>query len=239
MNNRFHKIQGPFILLLIVVLTQACMRFRLDAPASVPTPRNIEPTAIETRVESISTVPAVPTETPLVVTQDSGPTATELPGVTIQVVKGNIFIRRGPGLAYNPIGVLYKNTETKVIARDVLNRWVQVVIPNSDMTGWVSIQTEYSKLNGELDSLPDIIQTEWPIPAYLRNCTHHDMYIMPGEITLPSLLMYPDNEVWLNPGSYTVQDLLVPGKPEVLDFEIREGMKIDINNDGAGEHRKC
>ena len=45
---------------------------------------------------------------------------------------------------------------------------------------------EYSKLNGEFDSLPDFTFTDWPVPAYLYNCTDHDMYIMPGEIILTS-----------------------------------------------------
>ena len=53
-------------------------------------------------------------------------------------------------MPYNPIGVLYKGTSADVIARDVLSKWVQVVIPNSDETGWVSIQTR-------------IFQIEWRI----------------------------------------------------------------------------
>jgi hypothetical protein len=62
---------------------------------------------------------------------------------------------------------------------------------------------------------------------------------MPGEITLPSSYQEPENEIWLNPGHYTVYDLEVPDLPEVKSFDIREGQEIEIIDDGAGEHRKC
>lgn len=239
MIKQFFKPQKIYIILLIVVLTQGCLRVRLGAPPALPTAREIEPVAIGEQVEVTVTPIVLIEKTPVDTATKIVPTETSLPKVTITAVKGNIFIRRGPGMAYNPISVLYKNTSTDVIARDVLSKWVQVVIPDSDITGWVSIQTEYSKLNGEFDSLPDFTPTDWPIPAYLRNCTLHDMYVMPGEITLLSVYGYPDNEVWLNPGFYTVQDLFVPGEPEVLDFEIREGLEIEIHDDGLGEHRNC
>jgi hypothetical protein len=94
-------------------------------------------------------------------------------------------------------------------------------------------------LNGEVDSLPNFTFTDWPAPAYLENCTEHDMYIMPGKITLTSVFTHPENEVWLYPGHYTAQDLFVPGKPEVMDFDIREGQVVNIMINGLGEGHKC
>jgi hypothetical protein len=237
MTKRLIAPQKRYVFLLAVILTQACLRAGIVSPAALPTARDIEP--ISTDIAASVTPTLVIEDTPEATVTITGPTETSVPAVMITAVKGNIYIRRGPGMAYNPISVLYKDAGTSVLARDVLSKWVQVVIPGSEKTGWVSLQTEYSKIDGELASLPDITPTDWPVPAYLRNCTIHDMYVMPGEITLPSVYAYPDNEIWLYPGHYTVQDLFVPGKPEVLDFDIREGLEVDIQDDGLGEHRKC
>lgn len=65
------------------------------------------------------------------------------------------------------------------------------------------------------------------------------MYILPGEIILPSYFGYPENEIWLYPGTYLVYDLDVPGEPEVQEVEIREGMSVDVNLDGSEERRIC
>jgi hypothetical protein len=56
---------------------------------------------------------------------------------------------------------------------------------------------------------------------------------------IPSSYEFPDNEVWIYPGTYTVLDIDVVGDPEVLDFIIREGENVEIRWDGSGEKRKC
>ena len=221
---------------LTVMLLQACMQVRVDAPPALPTPQDIETVAISEQPAATAT--STPTTVPATATEIS-PTATTQPRVVISAVKGNIFIRRGPDMAFNPIGVLYKDTSAPVIARDVLSNWVQIVIPNSDQKGWISIQTQYSKVDGDLKALPEFTTTEWPTPAYLRNCTHHQMYILPAEVILLSSFDQPDNMVWLYPGTYTVYDLEVSGEPEVTTVEVREGVTVEILDDGAGEHRKC
>ena len=221
---------------LTVMLLQACMQVRMDAPPALPTPQDIETVAVAEQLAATAT--NTPTTVPVTATEIS-PTATTQPQVVISAVKGNIFIRRGPDMAFNPIGVLYKDTSAPVIARDVLSNWVQIVIPNSDQKGWISIQTQYSKIDGDLKTLPEFTTTEWPTPAYLRNCTHHQMYILPAEVILLSSFDQPDNMVWLYPGTYTVYDLEVSGEPEVTTVEVREGVTVEILDDGAGEHRKC
>jgi len=226
-------------ILMLAVLLQACVQIKLDAPA-LPTPRKIETITTEKQVSSLATPSAqfvIPVLTAPATELFTTPTSP--PKVTLSAIKGNLFIRRGPDMAFNPIGVLYKDTSAPVIASDVLSKWVQIIIPNSDKTGWVSIQTAYSRVEGDLNALPDFTTRIWPIPAYLRNCTHHQMYILPNEIVLPSSFGYPENEIWLYPGSYTVQDLDVPGQPEVMQVDIREGLTVDIHDDGLGEHRKC
>jgi hypothetical protein len=142
-------------------------------------------------------------------------------------------------MAFNPIGVLYKNTSAEVIARDVLSNWVQIKIPGSDQTGWVSIKTEYSKIEGEIKDLPDFTITEWPVAAYLRNCTYHQMYVDPFDVVIPTSLEYPDNEIWIYPGTYIIYDIDVAGDPEVDQIVVREGSNIEILYDGLGRHRKC
>jgi hypothetical protein len=159
--------------------------------------------------------------------------------VTLNVVKGNLFVRRGPDMAFNPVGVLYKNTSVKVIARDVLSDWVEVKIPNSSKTGWVSIQTEYSQIEGSLEDLPEFTPTEWPVAAYLRNCTYHRMYVEPSEVVVSTALEFPDNEIWIYPGEYVVYDIDVPDDPEVMKITVQEGSDIEIREDGLGDKRKC
>jgi hypothetical protein len=239
MIKRFFNTQKICGVLLISILIQSCALLGGRAPAVLPTVQDIETASDGLLKQAAPTATVSSQSMPGSAATEVNVTQTPVSTVTITALKGNIFIRRGPGVAYNPVAVLYKDQSTKAVARDVLSKWVQVVIPDSDKLGWVSLQTAYSKLDGEMSSLPDLATTDWPVPAYLRNCTHHDMYVMPGEVTLPSLYAYPDNEVWLYPGHYTVQDLFVPGEPQVLSFDIREGVQIDIKRDGLGEHRKC
>lgn len=227
-----------FVAFLLLGFTQACLRARLGAPVSLPPVQEIEPIATEEQNGSFMP-PTAKFDTPTSTPTEFSPAPTSLPEVTITAVKGNLFIRRGPDLAYNPIGVLYNGTRADAIARDVLSGWVQILIPNSGHKGWVSVQTNYSRVEGDLHALPDFTSTDWPVAAYLRNCTQHEMYILPGEITLPSSLGYPENETWLYPGKYTVYDLDVADYPEVMKVDIREGSDIEILVDGVGEHRKC
>jgi hypothetical protein len=228
------KYRNIFFILTLAIMTQSCARLRTNLPA-LPTPRTIE-----TVSEQEATLEATPTKTtvPPTPTLTFVPTAT-LATVTITAVNGNVNIRRGPSLSYNPIDVLYKGESAKVIAHDVLVKWAQIKLPNSDKTGWISLLTDYATVEGDLDSLPGFTTTDWPIFAYLKNCTHHQMYIMPGGITLPSSYGAPENEISLNPGHYLVFDLDVPDLPQVKSFDIREGQEIEVIDDGSGEHRKC
>lgn len=232
------KYRNISIALLFVLLTQACgAPDRLDAPPALPTAQDIVPISTEVRSEP-STTPTAQVEIPTVTKIVPTPTQS-LPKVTISAVKGNLFIRRGPDMGFNPIAVLYKDTSAEVIARDVLSKWVKIKFPKSDKTGWVSIQTQYSLIEGDLQDVPEQSPTEWPVPAYLTNCTYHQMYVMPVEAVVPSIFNSPNNEIKINPGSYTVYDIDVPGEPLVAEVEVKEGSEIDIVKDGAGDHHKC
>jgi hypothetical protein len=235
MIKPLQKYRSAAIALFLVLLTQACMQIKLDTPPASPTAREVEPISTEVRSVPLATS----------TTQVEIPTATEiiqtpsLPRVTISAVKGNIFIRRGPDMAFNPIGVLYKGTNATVLARDVLSKWVKIEIPNSDKTGWVSIQTIFSQIEGEIKDLPEYTPTEWPVAAYLRNCTYHQMYVVPFETVVPSYFQHPDNEIWIYPGTYKIFDIDVSGDPEVGEIVVKEGSDIEIHDDGLGGHRIC
>lgn len=224
------KQKKTYVFLLLIFLIQACMQVKLDTPV-LPTAQSITaPT--QTKIRATQTAQITPTATLLI------PTETLAPTVTIRTVKGNLFIRRGPDMAYNPIGVLYKDTTTAIIARDVLAKWVQIIIPNSKETGWVSVLTQYSQIDGNLNLLPQFTITDWPLPAYLRNCTHHQMFIEPGVVFLDSSYTI-ENEVWLYPGHYTIYDISMADEPAFLEVDIREGLTLEINEDGEGKRRNC
>ncbi|MEW6400844.1 MAG: SH3 domain-containing protein [Chloroflexota bacterium] len=212
----------------------------LGACGSMPT--NAEPTAVSSSTRAIPT-PSVfvgqvanLSYTP---TAMASPTQT-LPSVTVTAVNGNLFIRRGPDLAYNAVSVLMDGQSAKAFARDVLGKWLQISLPdNPKETGWISIQSRFSDVSGEVMDLPEVMPTDWPVQASLRNCTYHQMEAYPGGIVVPSVASFPENSVQINPGVYTIHDVEVDGGPEVMEIEVKEGAAIDILDDGDGDHRKC
>ena len=179
-----------------------------------------------------------------------GPTETAGPGQTfaptsspapVQVfAKGNLFIRRGPDLAFNPISVLAKGQTVFPTGRDVLSRWIRIPLPGQPSnSGWISIMSKFTAVTGDVRSLAEVEPVEWPRLASLRNCTYHEMMVQPVGILVTSVQNFPGNDVRVNPGSYAVLDLDVDGYPQVLSVEIREGSAVDIVRDGDGEKRKC
>jgi hypothetical protein len=125
-------------------------------------------------------------------------------------------------------------------ARDPLAKWLQIPVPDqSGKTGWISIQTSYSSVIGDVMSLPEVVPTDWPALAFLQNCTYDQMEVDPGAIVLPSFTYFPDNRIQINPGTYRIYDTDVTGSPEVMKVEIKEGTEIDVRVDGNGNKRKC
>ncbi len=183
------------------------------------------------------TPPSTPTPAPVILE----PSPTPKPPVILTAVDGNLFIRRGPNTRYNPIGVLREGTSAVVIARDMLGEWAQIVLPNSEATGWVSVLTRYSKIEGDWKSLPDFTFTDWPLPAYVKNCTEHDLVLEPGDIYLYNLYTNAQylNEAQVDPGLYTVHDMFLPGAPEIQKIYVKEGMTVYITVNGLGEKHKC
>lgn len=159
----------------------------------------------------------------------------------ITAVDGNLYIRRGPGLPYNQIGILKNGDSAAVIGQDVLGRWVQIEIPGSARTGWVSIMTTYSLITGDLSAAPDFTFTDYPLPAYIKNCTEHDLWVEPGDLYVYNLYANASglNEIQVNPGVYYVYDISVEGLPLADRVEVKEGMTAYVTVNGLGEKHKC
>lgn len=173
-------------------------------------------------------------------------TSTQIPTpqpttVTITAVGGNLYIRRGPDMAYNRIGVLKKGESAQVIAQDVLSNWVQINIPNSELTGWVSVMTPYSEISGDLKSLPNFTFTDYPQPAYIKNCTEHILLVMPGEYYLENLFTNAQylNEVRVDSGVYSIYDVSLPDEPLIQTVDMQEGETAYVTVNGLGETHKC
>ena len=99
--------------------------------------------------------------------------------------------------------------------------------------------SDFTEVTGDVRSLPEIEPAEWPALASVRNCTYHLMTLEPGGITVPSIIYFPDNDVQVNPGSYTVHDVDVDDYPDVQSIDISEGSAVDIIVDGLGMKKKC
>jgi hypothetical protein len=239
MFSRFSKSLIWLLAGVLLISTSACLRAQGMAVSNGNLPTQSADTPV---VEKSPTRPSNLTSTPIPLPTATNTLVPPQPPSLIMITasKGNVYIRRGPGLAYNPIGILEDGESASAIARDILSDWVQVSSPaHPDQMGWVSLMTSYVSVDGDIATLPAIQVDDWPVASYLRNCTHHQMLVQPGGIIIPSLLEYPENEVWVYPGSYTVYDLDHPDAPQVAKVELREGVEIDIRVDGNDEKRKC
>ena len=185
-----------------------------------------------------ATLPATATPGP---TSQPSPTPEPLPSVRIIAAEGNLYIRRGPGTEYNQVGILKKGESAQVMRRDVLSKWVQVNIPGTEFTGWVSLLTPFTKLEGDLSDIESFTFTDWPLPAYIKNCTEHDLLIGPNELYLYNLYTNGKylNEVQVDPGRYDIYDLFIDGEPKIQTLDVREGDIIYITVDGSGTEHLC
>jgi hypothetical protein len=243
-NSSMSKVSLLTFLIVLTLIVSACKvtpgttQTDVALPGGTPieaTPANT-PSPVATGQTTNLPYTTSPSLTPTITTS---PTSTSQ-AIVITTEKGNVFVRRGPDLAYNAVSVLMDGQSVMGLARDVLAHWVQIPIPGqSGKTGWISIQTHFVALSGDVMSLPEVTPTDWPVLAFLRNCTHDQMEADPGGIVIPAVDNFPDNDVQINPGIYTIHDTDIKGSPGVMKVEIKEGSAIDILNDGNGNHKKC
>lgn len=223
-----------FLFIVFALISLAC---NLGAQtASTP-----EPTAIPLSSTATATIEILqPTDTSLPTQEPtSGIVASATPaGVIITAATGNINIRRGPGVAYNVLAGMVEGTSATASGRTEDGLWLFIPLP-SDATqfGWISTQTGYSQLQGDVLSLP-IQPFLPPVPAYIRNCTFHPMLVKPGDVLLKDQTLSPDNKKQFNPGEYKIYDQAV-SNTLVKTLKISEGDSVDIGKDGLGNTYTC
>ena len=210
------------------------------APGNVPTwtPRSsdLTLTALPT-----ATLPASVFEA-----QSATPTSTSPPAtiptprqVTFTVENGNLNVRRGPSVDYNYVGVLYDGETALAVGRDRISRWVLIELPGqTGVRGWVTTETDYSAVQGDISSLP-FVTVEPASPAYIRNCTKHEMIVYPPEVQLLTKYDDPYNEERFGVGTYQVYDLENPKDEAIQTINLSEGKTVDILYDWNGEKSKC
>ncbi len=227
-----------FILLILAIAVQGC--------GTAPSPQT---PAVQTSRPVATDVPATPTPMP-VATVDLKKTAVPsaepvvpsptLPVVMVTAVNGNLSIRSGPDESFDAIAVLKKGETVQALARSILDGWVQVPVPSMPgRTGWVSLLTNYSQVDGYVLDLPKIDIVEWPVGSYLINCTSHQLLVKPLETALPPVSQSPGNRVWFPPGFYSVYDTEVAGQPEVLQVQLGGHTEVKIRRDGNGLRSEC
>lgn len=167
-------------------------------------------------------------------TQPPAPTATANV-VTITASGGNLNIRRGPGAPYNPISVLTEGQTAIAVARNADGSWLNIDIPDGSGQGWVNATTQFSVSTGVINLLP-VATLDLPVPAYIRNCTFHEMRIKPADIIVP-IQTDPSSRLQLNPGYYDIID--IPTGKMVRSINLREGDWMDITKDGLGSIYAC
>ena len=99
--------------------------------------------------------------TPLAAASSTAPTAsslaaTEIPTVQVAVL-GNVYIRRGPDLGFNPVASLARGDVVTANGRDVLSKWLRIPLPaDASQQGWISIMSDFTRVTGDVRSLPEI-----------------------------------------------------------------------------------
>lgn len=153
--------------------------------------------------------------------------------ITVTAATGNLFIRRGPGTTYNIVSGLSKGTTTKAVGRNEKNDWLAIEIPKvKGAYGWISMGTGYTEMSGSITSLP-LFPYDEAKPAYIQNCTHHDMTTRPGQWNLPGKTTQK-----VNPGEYAILDM-VTGQNKVQEIDLKEGNTARIKVDGDGANNSC
>ena len=224
-----------------LVLAMLSCNLQFAAPASPAGPATASPQAAAT---SEPTSTAGSTMAPATSTQGApGPTETSTatvgapPVIVVRATGGRLNVRRGPGPEYDTVGALLDGQEATAAARNADKSWIQIYRPeSSSLLGWVTIMTQYTSLTGEPSALP-VLDVGPAIPAYIRNCTPHEMLVSPTGVVLLDRGNSPDNQVQFFPGEYTVMDQTT--ETQVAAITIFEGRTIEIKKDGTGKSFVC
>ena len=174
-------------------------------------------------------------------TATESPTATSTVGpppvVTVSAVGGRLNVRRGPGPEYDTVGAFLDGQSSTATSRNQAGDWVLISVPNRpSVQGWIIMTTKYTAAKGDVMGLP-VAEVEAAVPAYIRNCTPHEMLINPTGVIVLGRGNSPDNQQRFFPGEYTVIDQST--EVEVGGVTVFEGKTIDIKKDSGGTSYKC
>jgi hypothetical protein len=207
-----------------------------EFPTWTPRPEALTLTALPTVTQLATNTPTATLVPTLVATTPITPTPKT---VSVAMMGGNLFVHRGPGLEYNYIGVLYDGETTVATGRDLISRWIRVELPSKPgVEGWITTETKYTRIYGDISNLP-FVKTEPASPAFIRNCTKHEIWILPADVYLLSKYEKPYNEEQFDVGVYQVYDTDIPGNVRLEDVSLSEGKTVDIRYDGNGDKSKC
>jgi hypothetical protein len=222
------------VVLVLAFFSQACSADQQPAPAEAES----QPAAVAPTSFPVSTMVVEPTKTP---TPTVEITASPFPtGITITAVEGDVAIRKGPDTSFDAIAKLQDGETATILARSIMDGWVQIEIPSQEgQTGWISVQTNFSVINGNLLDLPRVDAVEWNVGSYLINCTPHQMIVKPGNVILEPIDDAPANRVWFSPGLYSVYDMDVEGQPVAANLTVTEHREFHILKDGTRKQWSC
>jgi hypothetical protein len=235
------KISHSIPLFVLILTISAC-----NLPSNTPIakqPVDVEPTQTAPLPDSATTIVFTPTARLATSTPAETATLTVSPTasvVTITADGGNLNVRRGPGVGYNPVSGLLKGESSTVNARDETGEWLKLSsIPKlPGKTGWVNAKTKYSLVKGDVMSLP-VEKVDPPKPAYVVNCTFHPMDVYPAGVSVPPQNEKPKNKVEISPGEYEVFDSTISGGKSIASIAVLEGETARIKTDGLGISYSC
>jgi hypothetical protein len=242
MTSHISKIMPRLALAILVLSFLACrIQVQTSNSAYTPTPSKSFPLEVATAtLQSAATPtymasPATPT-----IAESITPT---LPLVTITAINGDLYIRRGSGSDFNPISVLLQGQTVAALGRDILDEWLYITIPShAGKFGWVSTLTIYSSISGQTMDLP-VVDSDLAVPAYIQNCSTHNMIVQPVGVILPPFYQYPDSIVQFDPGEYTIMDYdsikYNPNSNQGLVVDLVEGELYRITAMGTAAQHKC
>ena len=224
------------VLLTAIGLATLACNLQLGTPVNIPADATTtEKSNQEPPTNTASPAPSLlPTDVATAL-----PTATQGPPpvITVSAVGGRLNVRRGPGPEYDAVAAFLEGQSRTATGRDAGGAWLLISGPNSSTTlGWVIVTTKYTSVSGEVDGLP-VVAVAPAAPAYIRNCTLHEMLVNPAGVVLPDRNSTPDNKLQFFPGEYSVIDLTT--ETEAASVTVFEGRTIDIRKDSGGSSYTC
>jgi hypothetical protein len=238
MNVRVSKTMRFFAFAILVFSFSACsLKTPQSSSGNTSTPPAtlvVEPATSTPQILALSTY-APPLDYPT-----SAAVMTPLPPlVTITAGNGDLYIRRGSGSDFNPIGVLAQGQTESATGRDILDQWLYVPLPTDpEKFGWVSTLTIYSSISGDTMGLP-VVDSPLAVPAFIQNCSIHNMLVQPAGVIIPPGNQFPDNIVRFDPGEYTIHDYDIGKNTQGMMIDLSEGETYQITAKGTVAQHKC